>query len=308
MKAWIPHPDGRRLLGEIPPGVTVEVLEDPSRLPSAPAGVRFWVPPFLSGPDAGALLTELPDVEVVQLLSAGADAWVDRVPSGVTLCDARGVHDSATAEWVVAAILSALRGFAPLARAQARREWAYDEVAPTDELAGKRVLIVGAGSIGAAVRARLAPFEVSFTLVARTARPADGVHGVAELPALLPEADVVVLLVPLTDRTRGLVDEWFLAAMPDGALLVNAARGPVARTSALVAELSSGRLRAALDVTDPEPLPADHPLWELPNVLLTPHVAGSVRGLLPRAYRLVGEQLRRFVGGEELTNRVVDGY
>ena len=308
MKAWIPHPDGRRLLGELPPDVTVEVLTDPARLPSSPAGVRFWVPPFLAGPDAGALLADLPDVEVVQLLSAGADAWAGRMPAGVTLCDARGVHDSATAEWVVGAILSALRGFAPLARAQARREWAYDEVAPTDELAGKRVLIVGAGSIGAAVRARLAPFEVSFTLVARTARPEEDVHGVADLPALLPAADVVVLLVPLTGQTRGLVDERFLAAMPDGALLVNAARGPVARTPALLAELASGRLRAALDVTDPEPLPADHPLWELPNVLLTPHVAGSVRGLLPRAYRLVGAQLRRFVAGEELANRVVDGY
>ncbi|SCG62453.1 2-hydroxyacid dehydrogenase [Micromonospora humi] len=308
MKAWIPHSAGRRLLGELPPDVTVELLADPARLPSDPTGVRFWVPPFLSGPDAGALLAELPDIEVVQLLSAGADAWAGRVPAGVTLCDARGVHDSATAEWVVAAILSALRGFAPLARAQARREWAYDEVAPTDELAGKRVLIVGAGSIGAAVRARLAPFEVSFTLVARTPRPGEGVHGVAELPALLPAADVVVLLVPLTEQTRGLVDERFLAAMPDGALLVNAARGPVARTPALVAELESGRLRAALDVTDPEPLPADHPLWGLPNVLLTPHVAGSVRGLLPRAYRLVGEQLRRFVAGEELANRVTDGY
>ncbi|SBT52956.1 Phosphoglycerate dehydrogenase [Micromonospora auratinigra] len=308
VKVWLPHPTGPALLGDLPPGVTVEVLADPTRLPSDPADVRFWVPPFLAGPDAGALLAELPDLAVVQLLSAGADAWVGRVPDGVTLCDARGVHDSATAEWVVAAILSALRGFAPLARAQARREWAYDEVAPTDELAGKRVLIVGAGSIGAAVRARLAPFEVSFTLVARTPRPADGVHGVAELPALLPGADVVVLLVPLTEQTRGLVDETFLAAMPDGALLVNAARGPVARTSALVAELASGRLRAALDVTDPEPLPADHPLWELPNVLLTPHVAGSVRGLLPRAYRLVGEQVRRFAAGEPLTNRVVGDY
>ncbi|NES14090.1 MULTISPECIES: 2-hydroxyacid dehydrogenase [Micromonospora] len=308
MKVWIPHRAGRALLGDLPPGVTVELLEDPARLPSSPAGVRFWVPPFLAGPEAGALLAELPDLAVVQLLSAGADAWVGRVPAGVTLCDARGVHDSATAEWVVAAVLCALRGFAPLARAQARHEWAYAEVAPTDELAGKRVLIVGAGSIGAAVRARLAPFEVTFTLVARTPRPAEGVHGVDELPALLPEADIVVLLVPLTEQTRGLVDEKFLAAMPDGALLVNAARGPVARTSALVAELASGRLRAALDVTDPEPLPADHPLWELPNVLLTPHVAGSVRGLLPRAYRLVGEQLRRFVTGEPLANRVVDGY
>ncbi|MEU8043482.1 2-hydroxyacid dehydrogenase [Micromonospora echinofusca] len=308
MKVWIPHQDGQALLGELPPEVTVEVAEDVSRLPSETSGVRFWVPPFLSGGDATALLRELPDLAVVQLLSAGADAWAGRVPSGVTLCDARGVHDPSTAEWVVAAILSQLRGFPALARAQARREWAYGEVAPTDQLAGKRVLIVGAGSIGTAVRDRLAPFEVSFTLVARTARPEQGVHGVGELPGLLPEADVVVLLVPLTEQTRGLVDEGFLAAMRDGALLVNAARGPVARTEALVAELRTGRISAALDVTDPEPLPADHELWTMPNVLLTPHVAGSVRGLLPRAYRLVAEQVRRFAAGEPLINTVVDGY
>ncbi|MGC4805240.1 2-hydroxyacid dehydrogenase [Micromonospora sp. DT233] len=308
MKVWIAHPAGRTLLGAVPPGVTVEVAEDPSRLPSDGADVRFWVPPFLSDSSATALLDELPDLRVVQLLSAGADAWVDRVPEGVTLCDARGVHDSSTAEWVLTAILAALRGFPAFAVAQSVREWAYDRVCPTDELAGKRVLIVGAGSIGAAVRARLTPFEVTFTLVARTPRPAEGVHGVDELPALLPEADVVVLLVPLTEATRGLVDETFLAAMPDGALLVNAARGPVARTDALVAELTTGRLRAALDVTDPEPLPADHPLWGLPNVLLTPHVAGSVRGLLPRAYRLVGEQVRRFAAGRPLANTVTNGY
>ncbi|WP_091604318.1 2-hydroxyacid dehydrogenase [Micromonospora mirobrigensis] len=308
MKVWIPHETGRDLLGELPTDVVVECLADPARLPSDPAGVRFWVPPFLSAGDVTGLLDRLPALEVVQLLSAGADAWVDRVPAGATLCDARGVHDSATAEWVVTAILAHLRGFPAMARAQARRDWAYDEVAPTDELAGKRVLILGAGSIGRAVQARLTPFEVDFTLVARTARPGVGVHGVDELPRLLPDADVVVLLVPLTDRTRGLVDEAFLAAMPDGALLVNAARGPVARTEALVAEARTGRLHAALDVTDPEPLPADHPLWELPNVLLTPHVAGSVRGLLPRAYRLVGAQLRRFVAGEPLENVVTDGY
>ncbi len=185
-------------------------------------------------------------------------------------------------------------------------DWSYRRHAPTDELAGKRVLIIGAGAIGAALAARLTPFEVELTMVARTAR--DGVYGVADLPDLLPHADVVVLLVPLTAQTTGLVDAAFLARMPDGALLVNGARGPVVDTDALTAELASGRLGAAVDVTDPEPLPADHPLWTMPNFLLTPHVAGSVRGLLPRAYALVGAQLRRYLAGEPLENQVRDGY
>ncbi|MBF9131894.1 2-hydroxyacid dehydrogenase [Plantactinospora sp. S1510] len=308
MKAWIPHPEGRELLGDIPEGVTVEVAPTPDRLPSDPAGVRLWVPPFLAQAAAVPAAAKLPDLRVVQLLSAGADTWAGRLPEHVTLCDARGVHDSSTAEWVVAATLAHLRSFPTFALAQARQEWAYAGVAPTDELAGKRVLIVGAGSIGAATRARLAPFEVELTMVARTARPAERVYGVADLPELLPAADVVVLLLPLTEQTRGLVDARFLAAMSDGALLVNAARGPVADTDALVAELSTGRISAALDVTEPEPLPPGHPLWDLPNVLLTPHVAGSVRGLLPRAYRLVGQQLRRLAAGEPLVNEVRDGY
>ena len=308
MKVWIPHERGRELLGEIPAGVTVEVAAEPGALPSDPAGVSFWVPPFLAQGRSARVARQLPDLRVIQLLSAGAEVWTAELPDGVLLCDARGVHDSSTAEWVVAAILSHLREFPGFARAQARREWSYDEFAPTDELAGKRVLIVGAGSIGAALRARLEPFEVRLTLAARTARRAEGVYGVEDLPALLPQADIVVLLVPLTDETRGLVDGAFLAALPDGALLVNAARGPVVRTDALLAEVASGRIGAAVDVTDPEPLPADHPLWELPNVLITPHVGGSVRGLLPRAYRLAGAQLRRFVDGEPLINEVVDGY
>jgi phosphoglycerate dehydrogenase-like enzyme len=202
------------------------------------------------------------------------------------------------------AILASLRRFDFFARAQGERHWSYAEVTPTDELAGKRVLIVGAGSIGTALARRLEPFEVSVTNVARTARP--GVHAVSELPSLLPLADIVVVIVPLTDETRGLINKDFLAAMPDGALLVNGARGPVAVTEALIAE--AGRLRFALDVTDPEPLPADSPLWTMPNVLITPHVAGSVRGLLARAYRLAGDQIRRYATGQPLINEVRGGY
>lgn len=305
---WIAHPEGRDLLGEIPDGVDVQVVSAPDELPADATGVRFWVPPFLFKHDMVGVAAKLPDLRVVQLLSAGADGWVGRLPAGVVLCDARGVHDSSTAEWAMTAILAHLRSFPLFVRAQAEHEWAQARATPTDELAGKRVLIVGAGSIGNALRARLAPFDVTLTMVARTARPAEGVYGVADLPRLLPAADVVVLLVPLTEQTRGLVDARFLAALPDGALLVNAARGPVVDTAALVAELATGRISAALDVTDPEPLPADHPLWDMPNVLLTPHVGGSVRGLLGRAYRLAGEQLRRFVAGEPLINEVVGEY
>lgn len=242
-------------------------------------------------------------LRVVQLLSAGVDAWLGVLPEHVTLCDARGVHTSATAEWAVGAILAYVRHFPAFARAQERGEWAYQV---TDELAGKRVLIVGAGDIGEAIAARLAPFEVTVVRVARRARP--GVHPVDDLPSLLPSADIVVVIVPLTATTRGMVDAAFLGRMRDGALLVNAARGPVVDTEALTAELATGRIGAAMDVTDPEPLPADHPLWRLPNVFITPHVAGSVRGTLPRAYRLVGDQVRRYVAGEPLLNVVTDDY
>jgi phosphoglycerate dehydrogenase-like enzyme len=308
VKVWIAHERGRELLGEIPAGVELEVCADPAALPSDPADVEFWVPPFLAGPVVTELAPKFGGLRAVQLLSAGAEAWVGRVPDGVQLCDARGVHDAPVAEWVVGAAVGSRRRFPAFALAQDREDWAFHEFTPTRELTGSRVLIVGAGSIGLAVERHLAPFQVTVTRVARTARPDDDVHGVEDLPALLPHADVVVLVVPLTDATRGLVDAAFLAAMPDGALLVNAARGPVVDTGALVAELAGGRIWAALDVTDPEPLPAGHPLWKIPNVFITPHIGGTVHGLLPRAYRLAGDQLRRFVAGEPLINQVLGDY
>jgi phosphoglycerate dehydrogenase-like enzyme len=306
--AWIAHEQGRQLLGPVPDGVDVAVVGALDELPATLAGVRFWSPPFLAdgGEKTLDLVARLPDLEVIQLMTAGAEAWIGRIPPSVTLCDGRGIHDSSTSEWAVAAILSYLRGFPMYARNQAEGRWDRGRAIVTDELAGKRVLIVGAGAIGTATAARLAPFDVTITLVARAARA--GVCGVEDLPKLLPFADVVVLLVPLTTDTRGMVDAAFLAAMPDGALLVNAARGPIVQTDALVVEVQSGRLHAALDVTDPEPLPAGHPLWACENVLITPHVAGSVRGLLPRAYRLVGAQLRRFATGAPLENVVAGEY
>jgi phosphoglycerate dehydrogenase-like enzyme len=309
VKVWIAHEEGRPLLGELPASVNVEVYESTrSPVPSDPATVDFWVPPFLALGDVVRFAEKLTGLRVVQLLSAGADAWVGRLPQTVTLCDARGVHSSSTSEWVLTAVLAHLRAFPAFIRDQAARTWSPRRHAPTDELAGKRVLIVGSGAIGEATAARLEPFEVTIIRAARTARPEQGVHGVDELPRLLPEADVVVLLVPLTEQTQGMVDAAFLAAMPDGALLVNAARGPVVDTEALTAELATGRIAAAADVTHPEPLPADHPLWTMPNFLLTPHVGGSVRGLMRRGYGLVDAQLRRAITGEPLINVVRDGY
>ncbi len=273
--------------------------------PAELAGVRFWVPDFLAAdPAAGrAAAAAMPRLEVIQAQSAGVDVLLPIVPSGVTLCDARGVHGSSTSEWALTALLSVLREFPRFERARQQRHWDHSV---TDELAGKQVLIIGAGDVGQQLARRITACDAQPTFVARTAR--EGVHAIDELPQLLPGADAVVLIVPKTTETLGMVDADFLARMPDGAVLVNAARGPVVDTDALLAELTSGRLRAALDVVDPEPLPADHPLWTAPNLLLTPHVAGSVLGLGNRFAALLVEQLRLFVHGRPLRNVVTGQY
>ncbi|WP_026922734.1 2-hydroxyacid dehydrogenase [Glycomyces arizonensis] len=301
MKVWISHADALPFLGALPDGVDVEVW-DGGEYPSDPADVEFWVPPSLRQ-DPVEVVRAMPALRVVQLLSAGAEVWVPHVPDGVALCDNRGAHTEVTAEWVAAATLASVRELDFFARKQAEHEWSPRL---TGTLSGRTALIVGAGSIGESVARRFEACNVTVAKIARTARP--GVGTLADLPELLPAADVVVIIVPLTPETEGMVDAGFLTRMKDGALLVNAARGKVVDTGALTAEVASGRLRCALDVTEPEPLPAEHPLWGLEGALITPHAGGAVEGLLERCYPPVGDQIRRLAAGEPLANVVEHGY
>ncbi len=296
---WLPFDPTE--LGEPPAGLRYEVVPTLDEVPASAAEVELVVTPYDLGDQLGAAVARMDRLRVVQTLTAGVDAVRGSVPDGVTLCNGRGIHDTSTAELAFLLTLAGLRDLPRFVRAQDRREWSP---AWRGALAGKRVAVVGAGSIASALQVRLEAFEAEVTLVGRTAR--DGVRGTEELPALLPDQDVVVLLVPLTDATRGLVDAGFLAAMPDGALLVNVARGAVVDTDALLAELGTGRLRAALDVFETEPLPDDSALWDARGLLLTPHVGGLSDAMWPRAYRLVREQLERFAAGEPLAN-VMDG-
>ncbi len=283
-------------------------------IPASVADIEFYVPPFLAPSAVAAVMRRMPRLRVVQALTAGVDGLRPHVPEGVVLCNARGAHDAVTAEWVVGAMLAAQRDFPFFAREQAAGRWRYQ---PTAELAEKTVLIVGYGSIGAAVERRLAGFEVRVVRVARRARAGgrgagaggeQAIHGLNELSGLLPSADVVVLTVPYTPETAGMADCAFLARMKDGALLVNAARGPVVVTDALVPEVASGRLRAAMDVTDPEPLPPGHPLWSLPGAFVTPHVAASTPVSLRRAAELARRQAAAYLSGEPLQNVITGAY
>ena len=280
---------------------------DMSGPPPRPDEVRVVIPPYIGGGEVIHRLSQVPSVELVQLLTAGYETVQAALPEGARLANAAGVHDASTAELAVALCLASLRSFPDFFAAQQDRAW-LPTTSFHEALADKRVLVLGYGSIGRAIAARLTPFEVKVTAVASRARAGDelvpSVHGVDELPALLPAHDVVVVVVPLGPATVGLVDDAFLAAMPDGALLVNVARGGVVETSALVRHASAGRIRAALDVTDPEPLPADHPLWTIPGVLITPHVGGASTAFVPRAVRLLQDQLGAYAAGRPLLNLV----
>ena len=261
--------------------------------------VGFYVPVYMGPRDSLELIAQMPNLEVVQLLTVGVDAALEYVPEHVSLCNAVGVHDASTAELAVALVLASLRGIDDFARAMPHGEWIHDR---RSSLVDRNVLIIGAGGVGQAIAHRLIPFGAEVTLVARSQRT--GVVASSELPSLLPEADIVVLAVPLNMHTSGLVDDSFLSRMREGSLLVNVARGGVVDTQALVRHAQQGRIRAALDVTDPEPLPPEHPLWRIPGVLISPHVGGNTSAFLPRARALVEQQISRWRSKDPLMHVV----
>ncbi|WP_227982130.1 2-hydroxyacid dehydrogenase [Nocardia spumae] len=294
----VPHQIGMSALAHLDGVTTVHYRHDDA-LPPGAESAHVLIPDVRAGADTVALAHRLPDLRLVQLLTSGADRWIGRLPGGVQLSTARGAHGTGVAEWVLGALIALYRDFPAFARARQERRWATHD---TDTLYGKRVLIVGAGDLARAVTAVLAPFSTPVTVVASTPRP--GVHAVAELPALLPRHDVVVLAVPLTAATRALMDATMLARLPDGAILVNVSRGPVVDTDALVAELHTHRLRAAVDVTDPEPLPRHHRLWGAPGLFLTPHTAGTSSHSTARAYAVAATQIQRFLSGQPPENLI----
>lgn len=295
----VPDEAGVRALDNVPGVKAVRYTTDDPPAEAAEAAVL--IPRPGSSAPYVPLLERMPDLKLIQLLSAGAEEWVGLVPDGVLLSTCRGAHGGSTAEWVVAVLLSLYRELDGFAAAQREGRWTAHT---TDTLQGKRVMIVGAGDLGKELQRRLEPFDTEVTLVGVTAR--DDIRSIDELPGLLGAYDAVVMMVPLTSRTTRMVDARFLAAMADGAVLVNAARGPVVDHAALLAELQSGRLRAALDVTDPEPLPPGHPLWTAPNLLLTPHVGGAARGSGRRAYAVAAAEIGRYVSGD-LPHNLVHG-
>ncbi|MFE3856402.1 2-hydroxyacid dehydrogenase [Streptomyces griseorubiginosus] len=308
---WLPIPPDE--IAGLPAGPTYlfwDGGEDGAQeFPGDPADCVLYVVPYMKRqPVKVRPLAQMPNLQVVQTLTAGVDdvmAKLSDLAPGVRLCNARGVHEASTAELALTLTLASLRGIPGFVRAQQQERWQGDF---HPALADKNVLVVGYGAIGAAIEDRLVPFEVArVARVARSARTTERgpVHPLTDLPALLPEADVVILSTPLNDTTRGLVDAEFLARMKDGALLVNVARGPVVDTKALLAELETGRITAALDVVDPEPLPPGHPLWQAPGLLISPHVGGPTSAFLPRAKRLLADQLHRFVNHEPLRNVIL---
>ncbi|GEP28638.1 hydroxyacid dehydrogenase [Cryobacterium levicorallinum] len=301
LRVSLPDPDLRAALGELPDGVEVIewAMEGPAPIPK----IDLVVTPYMGAANRVAHLAGV-RTRLVQSQSIGYDGIDTLLPAGHVFANAASVHETSTAELTLALILASQRGIDDFVRAAERGEWAPAQHA---SLADRTVLLLGYGGVGHAIETRLLAFETTVIRVARTARTDERgtIYGFESLPELLSRADIVVVGVPLTPETTGMVDDAFLSLMPGGALLVNIARGPVADTEALLAHATSGRIRLALDVTDPEPLPAGHPLFALPNVIISPHVGGASSAMLPRMALLVRQQIERMLRGETPINVVL---
>jgi len=295
----VPEGTTPQYLRDLPDAVEIVYLPKGTPLPERALQAEFAVAPYGGAKHFFAVLPELRSLKVVQTLTAGVDWILPKIPAHIILCDAAGVHDIPVSEWIVGAILGAVKRFPEFRDAQREGRWAYGWVG---DLEGSTILFLGYGSIAKATEKRLEPFGVHFLKVARTAR--EDIHALTELPQLLPQADVVVNLLPYTPQTDKLLGAEHFAAMKPGALFVNAGRGKTVDQDALVDSIRARRVRFVSDVTDPEPLPEGHPLWSLPEVFFTPHMAGSTHKLFERGFKLVREQVGRYVRGEPLINVV----
>ncbi len=264
--------------------------------------ITFYVPSYMGGRTALEFSKKMPNLKVLQMPNAGYDDAMEFMRPGMTLCNGRGIHDASTAELAVGLTIASLRGFPTFVRSQDKGEWNH---AKFHSINDKKIGIVGFGSIGQTIARNLSGFDVEVIGFSKSGR--DGSVTMDKFDSYLPSLDVVILILPLNDESRGLFGADRLALMKDGALLVNVARGPIVDTSALIAELNSGRISAALDVTDPEPLPMGHPLWSAKNVLIAPHVGGNTSAFEPRARKLVEAQLQRIADGQPLANIIVAG-
>jgi phosphoglycerate dehydrogenase-like enzyme len=285
-----------------PAGVVMHSPKDFPLESSDLSKITFFVPSYMGGKDALAWAAKMPNLKVLQMPNAGYDDALEYVRPGMTLCNASGVHDASTAELAVALALASRRGIPGFVKDQLDGKWNH---ARRTSLADSKIGIIGFGSIGKQVAKNLSGFEVEVIGFSKSGR--DGSKKIEELDSYLPTLDIVILILPLNAESKHLFNKARLAKMKDGALLVNVARGPIVDTEALIAELNSGRIHAALDVTDPEPLPENHPLWKAKNLLIVPHVGGNSTAFEPRGRKLVESQIALLAAGKPLNNIVEQG-
>jgi phosphoglycerate dehydrogenase-like enzyme len=287
---------------KVPAGVKLLSQKDYPLESSDLSKINFFVPLYMGGAKALAFAANMENLKVLQVPNAGYDDALQYLRPGLTLCNAAGVHDASTAELAVGLALASRIGIPNFVREQDRGEWNHHR---RNALSDSKIGIVGYGSIGKKIAKNLSGFDIEVTAFSRSG--IDGAKKIAELDAYLPKLDIVILILPLNDESKYLFNKERLAKMKDGALLVNVARGPIVDTDALIAELNSGRIFAALDVTDPEPLPSSHPLWKADNLLIVPHVGGDSSAFEPRCRKLVESQLELLVSGKPLKNIVAVG-